>query len=311
MRIRIGHLSTFYHTAVILMADRKTPDRLGAEPEWKLFGTGPAMVEAFRRGELDLAYIGLPPAIIGIASGVPITCIAGGHMEGTVIIGGPEDHGMPETEDLFRILSQYRGRKIGVPGRGSIHDVILTDCLKSFRLAEEIEVVHFRWADQIIDEIIQGGIAAAFGTPALAVALKWYAGAKQLCPPRRLWPQNPSYGILVHRSFPEKEEDLVVRFLTLHERATSLLREDPVSAARIISRYVGFVDQAFVLETLNVSPCYCAQLTEGYIASTLRFIRTLRELGYTDRSPSRDEIFDLTWIRKVHGPGDHYGKRTP
>lgn len=43
---------------------------------WTLFGTGPAMVKAFKEEKLDIGYIGLPPAIIGIAQNVPIICIA-------------------------------------------------------------------------------------------------------------------------------------------------------------------------------------------------------------------------------------------
>ena len=35
--------------------------------------------------ELDIGYIGLPPAIIGIEQGVPIKCVAGGHVEGTIL----------------------------------------------------------------------------------------------------------------------------------------------------------------------------------------------------------------------------------
>jgi NitT/TauT family transport system substrate-binding protein len=84
----IGHLSTFYHTAIILMANEDTDARLGCRIEWRLFGTGPAIVNAFEKGDIDLAYIGLPPAIIGIERGVNIICIAGGHIEGTVIAGG-------------------------------------------------------------------------------------------------------------------------------------------------------------------------------------------------------------------------------
>ena len=85
MRLRIGHLSTFYHTAIILMADEKLQENLGVDVEWRLFGTGPSIVNAFEKGELDIAYVGLPPAIIGIDRGVEIKCVAGGHIEGTVI----------------------------------------------------------------------------------------------------------------------------------------------------------------------------------------------------------------------------------
>lgn len=104
MKIRIGHLSTFYHTAILLMANSDTDSRVGAEIEWKLMGTGPAIMKAFGRGELDMAYIGLPPAIIGIDQGIKVTCVAGGHVEGTVMAGKAQWTGFPETKDLGMIL---------------------------------------------------------------------------------------------------------------------------------------------------------------------------------------------------------------
>jgi NitT/TauT family transport system substrate-binding protein len=129
-KIRIGHLSTFYHTAILLMAQGDADVRLGASIEWKLMGTGPAIMKAFQQNELDLAYVGLPPAIIGMSKGINVVCIAGGHMEGTVLAGGPQAAGFPEISDLGVILRQFQGHAIGVPGTGSIHDVILRDCLE-------------------------------------------------------------------------------------------------------------------------------------------------------------------------------------
>jgi NitT/TauT family transport system substrate-binding protein len=69
--VRIGYLSTIYHTAHILKRSAWL-DGLGVSSSWRLFGTGPAMVEAFAAGEIELGYIGLPPAMIGIDRGVPL-----------------------------------------------------------------------------------------------------------------------------------------------------------------------------------------------------------------------------------------------
>ncbi len=307
MQLRIGHLSTFYHTSILLMADPDTKARLGIDVQWKLFGTGPAIVEAFRTGEIDLAYIGLPPAIIGIASGVPIRCIAGGHMEGTVIVGNTTHRNFTDTHELGRIMEQFRGRKIGVPGTGSIHDVILTDTLDRFNLADTVKTIHFPWADEVMEAMLREEVACAFGTPALAAALAHYGEGKILYPPRLLWPENPSYGIVASLSFLKREAETTERFLRIHEEATETLRTDPRTAAGILSTYIGFIDESLVLETLKISPRYCAQLTEGYITCTLRFVDTLKRLGYIEHVLPKEEIFDTRLIEKIHGPGDHYG----
>lgn len=306
MRLRIGHLSTVYHTAILLMARSDLERFLGVDVEWKLFGTGPAIVNAFEKSELDLAYIGLPPAIIGISRGVGIVCVAGGHIEGTVICGQKGLLGFPEEEDLGIVLRQLLGKKVGVPGRGSIHDVILKDCLERFRLTGEIEVINFAWADQALESMVRGEISAAVGTPALAVASIRYAGGKILYPPSRLWPHNPSYGIIVEKDFVRAEKGLIQKFLIAHEEATHLIRKKPRHAAGMIADFVGFIDAEFVLDTLKVSPKYCAQLTDEFVSSSMEFAEALKRLGYMSRDVSPDQIFDTSLIKKIHPEKDHY-----
>jgi NitT/TauT family transport system substrate-binding protein len=306
--VRIGHLSTLYHTSTLLMAQGGLPERLGTDVDWKLFGTGPAMVGAFERGELDLGYIGLPPAVIGIDRGVDIVCIAGGHIEGTVIAGESKLAGYPEARDLQAVLSQLAEARIGVPGKGSIHDVIIADALQNSGLAQEIEVINFKWADEALEAMAGGKISAVAGTPALAAAVKTYADGKILYPPSMLWPNNPSCGIIAGRRFLTKGSDLALEFLALHEEATAFLRQRPLEAARMISRYMGFVETEFVMDVLKISPKYCAQLTEGFMSSTMQLAAALRRLGYIRTEfLAPDRIFDTSLIMKVHPEKEHYG----
>ena len=306
MKIRIGHLSTFYHTAVLLMAQRTAEERLRAEVEWKLMGTGPAIMKAFQRGELDLAYIGLPPAIIGINQGIKVVCVAGGHVEGTVLAGKPQWRAFPEAADLSTVLGQFRGQKIGVPGKGSIHDVILKDCIEQLGLQREIEIVNFPWADLVTEAVVKNEVAAAMGTPALAIAINRFAGGRVLYPSSRIWPNNPSYGIVTDSGFLEQERERVEEFLFLHEEATSFIRKEPAVAARAIADFVSIVDEHFVLDTLMISPKYCAKLTEGYIAATMKFLPVLKQLGYIQTDVEQNRIFYRDLIDKIHPGPDHY-----
>jgi NitT/TauT family transport system substrate-binding protein len=306
MKFRIGHLSTFYHTAILLMTDEKLKEELGAEPQWQLFGTGPSVVKAFEQGELDIAYIGLPPALIGIARGVKIRCIAGGHMEGTVICSKKKYLGYPEIQNLDEILGQFRGKKIGVPGKGSIHDVILLDCLSRYDLREDVKIVNFTWADQVTEAVIREEVAAAFGTPALAATINYYADGRILYPPSLLWPGNPSYGILADTEFIRNSGDLLERFLLAHEKATQLLRDRKRDAAKVISGFLAFAEEELVLDAIKISPKYCAKLNEKYMDSTMDFAQALKTLGYIDQEISSNEIFDTSLIEKIHPENDHY-----
>lgn len=306
IKLRAGHLSTLYHTSILMMAGDFIENDPDMVIEWKLFGTGPAIVDAFKKKEIDLAYIGLPPAIIGIDKGVQIICTAGGHIEGTVIAGRPEFRGFPEVDSLEDILRQFRGLKIGIPGRGSIHDVIIQDYLEKYELNREVEVVNFQWADQVLEAIHRRDVSVAVGTPALAAAVRRYTGGTILFPPSKLWPNNPSYGIVVHREYLGKKHEIIEKFLLFHERATDFLRNKPSEAANVISEFIGIADADFVMETLKISPRYCAQITDAYISSTLAFVNTLKRLGYINHNISEEEIFDTSLIRKIHPLEDHY-----
>ncbi len=302
MHLRIGHLSTLYHTSMVFLSRPSLIEGLSFQTDWKLFGTGPAIVDAFSRDEIDLAYIGLPPAIIGMDRGIPLVCIGGGHIEGTVLASSLESRSFEETDDLCRVLSEFRS--IGVPGRGSIHDLILSDILQRCDL--KAEVINFRWADEALEAYLKGDIDAAIGTPALAQAIIEYGGGKIIWPPSGLWPNNPSYGILVKKDFLEKAPEVLREFLRLHEYGTGLLRNSPEEIAGDIARTMGFVDRDFVIKTLGISARYCASITEDYISCTMALSRRMYELGYIERTFTENEVFDLTLIREVHPGKAHY-----
>jgi NitT/TauT family transport system substrate-binding protein len=302
-QIRIGYLSTLYHTSHILKHQGSIDDKLGVEAQWRLFGTGPAMIEAFARKELDLGYIGLPPAMIGISRGLPLKCIAGGHVEGTVLVGPAALGTAQNADDRGRILAHFAGKKIGAPARGSIHDIIIRHLLDKNGVAGA-SVVNYPWADLMPQAIEDGEIAAAVGTPPLAaVAQAWY-GHSIITPPRLLWPFNPGCGIVVHAAMM-KDQSFLEGFIGLHEQACTCIREQPDEAARILSQEVKVVNAEFVQKVFAVSPHYCAALPEAYRAATMAFVPVLRELGYINRELSEQEIFDLSFIENVH-PGPHH-----
>jgi len=302
-KLRIGHLSTMYHTAFLLRGTSLLSDR-GLDATWTLFPSGPDIIAAMKRGDLDLGYIGLPPVIIGIDRGLPLACIAGGHVEGTVIVADTGIRTLAECGSMREFLSQFSKKAIGTPPKGSIHDVIVNELLREHGI-RDVTVKNYPWADFLPDALRDGEIAAAAGTPALAVTARRYGSARIVVPPDRLWPFNPSYGIVVMRELLA-EKDLLLQFLYAHEAACELIRHDPHAAARVVARTTGMVDPEFVLETYRVSPKYCAALPPEYIASTMKFVDTLRALGYISRPILMGGIFDRSLIETVHPWPHHY-----
>jgi len=302
--INIGHLSTVYHTSFILMGTDWL-EKAGIHANWKLFASGPDIVKAFANEDIDLGYIGLPPAIIGIDRGIPIKCIAGGHVEGTVLVARENYRTLDELKDINEVLAQFEGKVIGSPPKGSIHDVIINNAIKQAKL--DIEVKNFAWTDFVLEALVDNEIAAAVGTPSLAVAASRACGAKIAIPPSMLWQNNPSYGIVVRKALMQ-EHEVILRFLEVHEKASNFIRKNPRGAAKTVSERIGIVDEDFVLEAYRISPKYCASLSSEFVRSTMAFVPVLHRLGYISRLLKESEIFEYSFINLVHKEPPHYNQ---
>ena len=303
-RLRVGHLPTLYHTSFILMGAALLK-KADIEAKWTLFPSGPDLVNAMCAAHIDIGYVGLPPAIIGVERGCRLVCVAGGHVEGTVLIGRADVKALDQCATMAEFLAQFSGRFIGCPPRGTIHDVIVHELLKEYNI-KDVGVKNYAWSDFMPDALVEGEIAAAAGTPALAVAAQRYYGARMIVPPTRLWPYNPSYGIVVTRETIDQRKGLIRGFLGAHETACEMIRSNPRKCAQIVAHTTGVVDARFVEEVYQISPKYCASLPPEYIASTMKFVDVLTTLGYISRRLTETDIFDTSIISDVHPTPPHY-----
>jgi NitT/TauT family transport system substrate-binding protein len=207
-----------------------------------------------------------------------------------------------ELGSLNAVLKQFEGKTIGTPTKGCIHDVIIHEITKDLN----INIKNFPWADFIPDAIEEGKIDAGVGTPSLATVISNRFDSKVVIPPNKLWPYNPSYGIVVKEELINESPEFIIDFLKAHEDASNLIRTQPEKAAEIVLKEVEVVSKDFVLKTYKISPTYCASISKEYIESTLKFIPVLNELGYMQGNLKEEDIFNTQFIKKVHLEQTHY-----
>ncbi|MFX1324023.1 MAG: ABC transporter substrate-binding protein [Promethearchaeota archaeon] len=307
--INIGHLSTAYHTNWIIMSNDELEKDLNLKVNWFLFGTGPLMVKAFKEGKLDIGYMGLPPALVGIDNNVPIKCVAGGHVEGTVMIGKAKYKTIFNlNDDMYETLAQFKGSAIGTPSVGSIHDAILNYYLEKHNLNKDIEVKNYKQAEYIAIDMDKGILEGGVGTPALAVFAKTILDSHLVVPADHLLENNPSYGIFFHEDLIKEYPDMVIKFLQHHKKASYILRDNQEEASKIISRTFAILNnnKQYVKAVLEISPKYCIALSEGYLKSTEGFVNTMHRLGYIKEKLTQDKIFNFDFVREVHPEASHY-----
>jgi NitT/TauT family transport system substrate-binding protein len=306
-QLNIGHLSTAYHTNFILMGDDNFQKDMGKTINWTLFGTGPAMMKAFEKGELDIGYMGVPPAIVGIDRGAPIKCVAGGHVEGTIAVAKKKyKTDLQWNNNLSDVFSQFKGKIIGTPSKGSIHDVILNHFLDKFNMQDDIEVKNYKQAEMIALDIKKDKIQCGVGTPALAVFTSTMFESHLVIHPDNFWLNNPSYGIFFHNDIINNDPELVEKFLIQHKKAATFLREFPKKAAEKIVKKIKIATEKYIFDVLKISPKYCIALPDGYLESTKEFIQTLHDLNYIKNKVQIEDIFDFQFIHKIHPESHHY-----
>lgn len=215
-----------------------------------------------------------------------------------------------EAGSMAAALKQLEGKVVGSPTRGSIHDVILRYFLSKEGMADKVEIRNFAWTDFVGAAMEAGEIDAAVGTPSLQVSLSLVSGVdvKPIASPHDLWPHNPSYGIVATEDFMSRHPDRLIKFLEAHMESISFMKQKPEEAARVAAEVVGVVGPEFFRECYGVSPRYCAALSEDFIVSTMRFVGALEEQGYIPHAVERDEIFDPSFIKKIHPAANHYGE---
>jgi NitT/TauT family transport system substrate-binding protein len=304
--LRIGHLSTAYHTAFVLMGAELLERKAQIEANWRLFPTGPEMTKAFQKGELDIGYIGLPPVMIAIQKGMKIKCIAGGHVEGTVLTAGKQFKALSELGNLGKTLAQFKGGTVGTPTKGSIHDVIIRHLVEEAGLQEYVRIKNFEWADFILEAMEEKVVDAGCGTPPLAVLASRFLNARIVLPARDMWAFSPSYGIVATETMIRESPELLESFLRLHEDACNLIRLKPNEAARAAARAIGIMNEDFLLDVFKVSPKYCASVPRELVESTLAFNSVLRNMGYMDKPLKKADIFDTKLVDGIHKEKPHY-----
>lgn len=150
--VRIGYQPLVTIPQGAMKHEKWFEEATGAKVEWLNFSSGGDVNTAFAAGELDIALVGLPAYVSGVAQGIPYKLImlydVPGTMSGLVV---QPDSGIASFEDL-------KGKRIGVPF-GSGTDYMLQGALDAHGVADnEVTLVNLQpqpivaaWATRQID----------------------------------------------------------------------------------------------------------------------------------------------------------------
>jgi len=191
------------------------------------FTAGPALMKAFAAGELDVGYVGTPPALTHAAKGVDIQILASVNNEGSALI---VRRGIGRIEDL-------KGKSVAIPMVGSIQDILLRMTLLRYGMTyKDLSIIEVRCPDmpaQLEVGRLDGYIA---WEPYCAQAIVAGTG-NILASSSEIWPGHPCCVLVASRSFIANQPSTVEKIVRVHVRATRFIQERPKEAMTIAAKF--------------------------------------------------------------------------
>jgi NitT/TauT family transport system substrate-binding protein len=260
---------------------------------YESYVTGMALSAALARGDIQVAYICLVPAINAYANAkVPLKIIAGTHRYGYGLVVNPGK--IRRIQDL-----EKSGIRIGSVREGGAVDVLLHKVIDHYGLdaGRILRRVRRMNPPRQVLAIKMGQLDAAF-LPEHWATMAEHSGSSMLLTARDVWPQMQGSVLLVTEELMRDDPETARRLVKVTQKATDLVNELPIEAAAIMARQMSVTGE-------QVFP-----LTAGKVAARLEItpqvlVRSMARLEYTTRVNQRtvqetiDYLYHVGYIKKA------------
>ena len=273
---------------------------------YESYVTGMALAAAMARGDIQVAFICLVPAITAYANAeVPIKIIAGTHKYGYGVVVDPRR--IKAVEDL-----QDRNIRIGCVREGGATDVLLRRMMDKYHLERNKispKIRRMNPPKQVL--------AARLGQLDAAVLPEHHAsmaegfGFKMILTSEDIWPNMQGSVLAVKESLIRERPELVYRLLKVCQRATRWINENPDEAAELVARRLqvtgqkvfpldkALMDSPFAITRRDMMRSmnrlfYSTAIDPRVIQNTIDY---LLALGYIKKEMRAEDILDLRYLR--------------
>jgi NitT/TauT family transport system substrate-binding protein len=274
---------------------------------YESYETGMALAAALARGDIQVAYMCLVPAIDVFANAkVPIKIIAGTHKYGYGLVVNPDK--VKTIQDL-----EKPDIRIGCVREGGAVDVLLHKIIDKYNLKEEKIISNIRRMSppkQIL-AIQSGQLDAAF-LPEQWSTMAEEFGFRMLLMSQEVWPGMQGSVLVVKEELIRDHPEVVEKLVKISQKATDWINQHPQEAAEVVARQLQKaggslfpVEDADLISkieitlkvllksmnrleyTININPLI-VQETISYVAN----------LGYIKSSFQAEDILDLSFIEE-------------
>jgi NitT/TauT family transport system substrate-binding protein len=276
---------------------------------YESYATGMALASAMGRGDIQVGYMCLVPAIILYANAkIPIRIVAGTHKYGYGLVVNPDK--VKTINDLEKPEIQ-----MGCVEEGGSVDVLLHKIIEEYHLNEDKIIANLNRMSppkQIL--AIQADKLDAVLVPEQWATMAEGLGFNMLLISQDVWPGMQGSVLVVKTELLEDFPEIVEKLVRITEKTTDWINENLEEAAKIVTRQL-YADHEAILSTeiennLNMNKIIFTEdtlfksmhrleyTTDIDIAMVQDTINYLEKLGYIQKAFKAEEILDLRFLKE-------------
>lgn len=272
---------------------------------YESYVTGMALASAMARGDVQVAYVCLVPAINIFANAkIPIKIVAGTHKYGYGLVVDPSK--IKTVKDL-----EHPSLRIGCVREGGAVDVLFRKVIDTYRLDQSKLVHNIRRMNppKLVLAIKMGQLDAAF-LPEQWATMAEDCGMHMLLTGKDVWPRMQGSVLIVKDSLLKEHPDVVKKLVTVTQESTDWINHHPQEASVILAKYFSATgDTIFpaqttnIIEQLDTTPevlsrsmkrlDYSVDLDLQVVQETIDY---MMHLGYIKQRFKAEDILDLSWL---------------
>ena len=271
---------------------------------YESYATGMALASALARGDIEVAYICLVPAINAYANaGVPIKIVAGTHKYGYGLVVNPDK--IKTINDL-----EKPDIRLGCIREGGATDVLMLKTIDKYNLDEDKILANVQRMDpskQVL-AIKMGQLDAAFLPEQWATMAEEF-GFGMLLTSQDIWPQMQGSVLVVKQELIDNHPEVVKKLVAVLQKATDWINGHPDEAAEIMARQLQITEGEILSDApegvseLEITPQlllksmsrleYTTSIDPAEVQATIDYIAAL---GYIKSSFNAADILDLRFL---------------
>lgn len=279
----IGHLKSDHHAALYVALAKGMFEKEGIKVKTIEFKAGPELMRAIASKQIDIGYVGTPPAVTSISKGVPVKIIAAVNEEGSGIV--------VKKGSGIHSISDLKGKTVAIPMKGSIQDVLLKMVLKQHNIdPKDVNIVEMDVP--MMPKALQAGRIDAFiaWEPYVTMAkMKGYGDV--LMYSSEIWKDHPCCVVIARDDFINNNPEIVKKFLKVHVEATNYIIAHKDEVASIISKKLGTPVDVEKEAMTHIK--YTSVPSQDNI---MKFVKILKQIGYIKKDLTKEDIFDLRYL---------------